>query len=129
MAGPKIPIPEFDNTTHGYKEFRKRVLLYKARMRLEGKEDQVGLSVLGSLTGVSWDACEHYADDIEALSQKDAIDKILQVLDARFLQEKDLELPDAFEEYFFKGNRNPRKRCLITFSEYVCAPEKMRSSR
>ena len=37
-----------------YREFRKRCLLHRTRMKLEGKEAHCALSILGHLTGVAW---------------------------------------------------------------------------
>ena len=114
MSG-KLEVPTFNNRLEDYKEFRKRCLLYKARMKLEGKIKQVGLAVLGQLTGIAWTACEQLADDPEALETDTALDEILVILDRRFQYEKITDLPEAFEEYFYKGNRKPRE----TMFEYI----------
>jgi hypothetical protein len=49
----RIDVPNFDNTTTGYTEFRKRAMLFKARMKLEKKQSQSALLLLGSLTGIA----------------------------------------------------------------------------
>lgn len=108
MSG-KLDIPVFNNQASQYREFRKRCLIYEARMRLEGKEKQVGLSILGQLTGLSWTSCEVLADDPSQLESSDALKKILSILDGRFQYDKSTELPDTFEEYFYRGNRKPRE--------------------
>ena len=115
MSTPKVDIPIFDNQLDHYKEFRKRCLLYKARMKLDGKVKQVGLAILGTLTGLSWTACESLADAPDKLEDEDALDKILAILDKRFKYEKVTELPEVFEDYFYKGNRRPKE----TMFEYI----------
>ena len=53
----RIEVPTFDNTVAGFKEFKKRCNLYRARMKIEQREKQVALAILGQLTGLAWQAC------------------------------------------------------------------------
>jgi hypothetical protein len=115
MSSGKVEVPTFNNRLEDYKEFRKRCLLYKSRMKLEGKIKQVGLAILGHLTRIAWTACERLADNPDGLEDETALDEILLILDARFQYEKITDLPDTFEEYFYKGNRKPRE----TMFEYI----------
>ena len=96
-SGGKIDVPSFDNTISGYKEFSKRCMLYKARMKLEGKEKQVTLAILGQLTGIAWTACETLADEPDKLETEEAYKALIDILDKRFGQDKATELPDVFE--------------------------------
>ena len=108
-------IPTFDNKPENYAEFRTRCMLYRSRMRLDKKEDQVALMILGQLTGVSWQACEHLAEQPDLLETTDAFDKLMALLDKRFKKQPITELPDAFEDYFYKGQRKPRE----TLFDYI----------
>ena len=73
------------------------------------------LAIVGSLTGLAWTAVEELVDEPEELEKPEALQKVLALLDARFALEKSTELPDAFEEYFYRGNRKPRE----TLFDYV----------
>ena len=97
-------IPTFDNTVSSYLEFRKRAMLFQARMRLEGRDKvkQTALLLLGQLTGIAWETCESLADDPAALEAEEAFDKLIALLDSRFRHDRSTELPDAFEEYFYR---------------------------
>ncbi len=55
--GYRIDIPTFDNTIGGYQKFRNRAMLFRDRMKLEKKQSQATLLLLGSLTGIAWDTC------------------------------------------------------------------------
>ena len=111
----RIEVPTFDNTVAGFKEFKKRCNLYRARMKIEQREKQVALAILGQLTGLAWQACEELADKPEELDQDGAFEKLMRLLEARFAQEKLVELPDAFEDYFYKGNRRHKE----TLFDYI----------
>ena len=51
-------LPEFSGTTDGYKEYRKKVELYAARMRGLERETTVGLDLMQGLKGRAWEAVE-----------------------------------------------------------------------
>ena len=87
-------------------------------MKLEKKGDQIALALMGNLTGLAWSACEELADKPDELEGERAFDKLIALLDKRFLHEKATELPDAFEEYFFKSNRKP-KETLFDFIQRI----------
>ena len=42
-------VPEFNGTTDGYKEYRKKVELFAARMRTKEAENTVGLDLMQGL--------------------------------------------------------------------------------
>ena len=84
-------------------------MLYKARMKLEDRSSQVALAVVGNLTGLAWTVVEGLVDSPADLEKETAIDEVLKLLDARFALEKNTELPDALEEYFYKSNRKPKE--------------------
>ena len=84
-------------------------------MRVEKKEDQVALTIIGQLQGAAWQACEHLADDPDQLENPSAFDSLMEILDKRFRRQKITELPDVFEDYFFRGQRKPRE----TLFDYI----------
>ena len=51
-------IPLFDGTLSGYKEWRKRVLIYHKKMCLSKRQGEAILNLLGSLSGTAWRLCE-----------------------------------------------------------------------
>jgi hypothetical protein len=105
----RIDVPNFDNTTTGYTEFRKRAMLFKARLKLEKKENQAAIMLVGSLSGIAWDTCESLAEDTSKLEDDKAFDLLIDLLDSRFRHDKSTELPEAFEEYFFTANRKHKE--------------------
>ena len=113
-----VAVPTFDSNPSNYKEYRKRCLIFKGRMKLEKKGDQVALALLGNLTGLAWSACEELADSPDALEKEGAFEKLISLLDQRFMHEKATELPDAFEEYFSSpiGSRRKRSSTLSNVS-------------
>ena len=111
----RVHVPVFDNTIAGYDELRKRARLFQARMKLEGKPKQSALLLLGSLTGIAWDTCESLSDDPKALEEEKAFDVLMDMLDKRFKHDKSTELPEAFEEYFYKANRKNKE----TLFDYI----------
>ena len=79
-------------------------------MKLDQKGKLVALNLLGKLTGQAWDACEELVDKLSSLEdEKTAFDTLMAALDKRFELSKFTKLPEAFEEYFYKGNRKPKE--------------------
>ena len=75
-------IPRFDNTTSGYKEWRKRIPLHARRMAIRKRESEIGISVLSTLTGASWRQCEDLG--VKDLETADGFGCILGRLDAQW---------------------------------------------
>ena len=121
MSMFRAEAPTFDNTVEGYKTFKRKCAIYRARMKIEKKEMQVALSILGNLTGIAWATCEKLADNPDNLETADAYNNLMKLLDERFEYTKITQLPDAFEEYFFKANRKPREQ----LSEYILRQVKL----
>ena len=44
-AHGRVDVPVFDNQIGSYREFKRRVKLYNARMRIEGKQSQVAFGL------------------------------------------------------------------------------------
>ena len=95
----RIEVPTFNNTISGYKEFKKRCTLYRARMKLDGKEKQVTLSIIGQLTGAAWETCESMIDKPDELEKEKAYDDLMKLLDSRFSQEGEHEEKGDGDEY------------------------------
>ena len=90
-------------------------MLFKARMKKEGKEKQSVFMLLGQLTGLAWEACDSLAEDSDELQETDAFDELIFILDSRLKHDKSTELPDAFEDYFYRSSRKPTE----TFFDYI----------
>ena len=93
-------IPRFDNTTSGYKEWRKRIQLYARRLAIQKRESEMGISVLSTLTGASWRQSEDL--EVKDLEIADGSGRILDRLDAQWQYDAKIEMPEAFEKYFYK---------------------------
>ena len=108
-------LPKFENTTASYKEWRKRIALYGRRMKQQNRSTEVGLNVLSTLTGASWRQCEDLSLDL--LAKENGLDVILQRLDKQWQYDEKVEMPEAFEKYFFKMNRQPGQTLLVYCTE------------
>ena len=100
-ASDKFFVPRLDNTTVGYKEWRKRIQLYAHRQKLQGREKETALNVLSILEGASWRQCEDL--EISKLAKEEGILAILRRLDAQWQYDEKVEMPEAFEQFFFDG--------------------------
>ena len=109
-------IPRFDNTMTGYREWRKRILLFARRQAIQGRANETGLSVLSILEGASWRQCEDL--DLDALEKDDGLKSILQRLDAQWQYDDRVEMPDAFEKYFYKTQRRVGQSLLEFCTEH-----------
>ena len=108
-------IPKFENTTASYKEWRKRITLYGRRMKQQNRSTEVGLNVLSTLTGASWRQCEDLSLDL--LEKENGLDVILTRLDKQWQYDEKVEMPETFEKYFFKMNRQPGQTLLAYCTE------------
>ena len=106
----KFYIPRFDNTTAGYKEWRKRVQLYAHRQKLQGREKETALNILSVLEGASWRQCEDL--EISDLEKEDGLSLLLKRLDAQWQYDEKVEMPEAFDRFFFKVMRKPGQSLL-----------------
>ena len=91
-------IPLFDGTLSGYREWRKRILIYYKKMCLSKRQGEAILNLLGSLSGTAWKLCEDF--DIEQAENDKALDHILTRLDSAFRYDSKVELPADFSAYF-----------------------------
>ena len=110
-----IDVPIFNGAITRYKEFKKRCILCRARMKLDGKEKQVALSSIGQLTGAAWETCESLIDKPDELEKHKAFADLTVLVGKRFSQGKRTELPDVFEQFVYKFGRKLRE----TLFDYV----------
>ena len=82
----------------GYREWRKRILIYYKKMCLSKRQGEAILNLLGSLSGTAWKLCEDF--DIEQAENDKALDHILTRLDSTFRYDSKVELPADFSAYF-----------------------------
>ena len=91
-------IPLFDGTLSGYREWRKRILIYYKKMCLSKRQGEAILNLLGSLSGTAWKLCEDF--DIEQAENDKALEHILTRLDSAFRYDSKVELSADFSAYF-----------------------------
>ena len=108
----KMFVPRFDNTTTGYSEWRKRVQLYARRQEIQGRQKETALNVLAVLEGASWRQCEDI--DLKDLEREDGLQTLLKRLDAQWQYDSRVEMPEAFEKFFFRLHRR-HNRSLLEF--------------
>jgi len=82
------------------KEWRKRIQLYARRLAIQKRASEMGISVLSTLTGASWRQSEDL--EVKDLEIADGLGRILDRLDAQWQYDAKIEMPEAFEKYFYK---------------------------
>ena len=108
--GFRSHVPEFNGTTDGYKEYRKKVELYAALIRTKEAENTVGLDLMQGLRGRAWDAVEDI--EISDLEKDKGWELVLKRLDATCKYDARTEMPTEFENFFMKLGRKPRETLL-----------------
>ena len=122
MAGGTIEtmkdtyIPVFNNRVSDYKEWRQRIMLYKKKLALQGKEKEATLNLLTSLHGTAWKQVEHLVES--ATEASDGFEKVLAVLDSAFKYDNHVEMPRALEKYFYQLMRKGDQTLLSYCSEH-----------
>ena len=98
-------IPIFDGQPSSYREYRMRVNLYLKKMALSNKKAEATINLLTSLAGPVWKQVEHLADT--APDQDDGFETILKELDRVYQYDARVEMPKAFEKFFYGLSRPP----------------------
>ena len=98
-------IPIFDGQPASYREYRKRVNLYYKKMSLNSKKTEATINLLTSLAGPVWKQVEHLAET--APDQENGFETILQELDRVYQYDARVEMPKAFEKFFYGMTRTP----------------------
>lgn len=109
-------IPLFSGQLHDYREYRKRLKLYMAKMKLLKREAEGILNVVGSMTGTAWKLLESF--DVSEAEQAGALDKILKILDKAFEYDNRVTLPNDFDKYFALFHRRPGQTMLQYVTEH-----------
>lgn len=109
-------IPLFNNRIADYKERRLRIGLYHRKMALQNKKKEATINLLTSLNGLAWRQIEHAADKLA--DEEDGFSKVLQMLDACFKYNEKVEMPRAFEKFFFSLHRRPDQTLLSYTTEH-----------
>ena len=109
-------IPTFDGTTTGYREWRKRIVIYAKKMELSKRTQEAVLNLLGSLQGTAWRIVEDF--DRNKVNDPEAFENILKQLDAAFQYENEVEMPADFTAYFDSAGRRPGQSLLQFVTEH-----------
>ena len=122
MAGGTIEtmkdtfIPVFNNKVADYREWRQRIVLYKKKLAIQGKEKEATLNLLTSLHGTAWKQVEHI---VEAVSESsEGFDRVLKALDVAFQYDSRAEMPRALEKFFYQLSRKSEQTLLSYCAEH-----------
>ena len=110
-------IPVFTNRPQDYREWRQRINLYRRKLELQNKSKEAVLNVLTSLHGVAWRQLEPKVETILA-KEDGGFDLVLAELDATFRYNEDVEMPRAFERFFYGLNRKPDQTLLAYVADH-----------
>ena len=91
-------VPLFSGAPSDYREWRKRITVYMAKMKLLKREAEGVLNLISSLTGTAWKLVETFP--LEDVEKSDAFSKILKQLDKAFEYDSRVQLPGDFDKYF-----------------------------
>ena len=119
-------VPVFSNLQKDYREYRKRAELYKKKMELAGRQQEVVFNLVTLMTGRAWDL----VDDMEMadLQKEDALDKVFARLDSAFKPDLMTELPDDFEAFFVKLQRKAGQTLQEYQTEFGRVERRLRAS-
>ena len=109
-------IPLFNNRIADYREWRLRIGLYHRKMVLQNKKKEATINLLTSLSGLAWRQVEHAADKLA--DEDEGFEKVLRMLDACFKYNEKVEMPRAFEKFFFSLQRRPDQTLLSYTTEH-----------
>ena len=91
-------------------------MLYARKLQLQGRQNETALNVLATLDGVSWTQCEDL--ELSELEKAGGLDMLLARLDAQWSYDSRVEMPQAFENFFFKLRRKPQQTLLEYSAEF-----------
>ena len=109
-------VPRFDNQTSSYREWRKRVMLYSRKLQLQGRTNEVAINILSALEGASWTQCEDL--DLSELEKEGGLEILLRRLDSQWSYDSRIEMPSAFDAFFFKLRRKNQESLLEYTTEF-----------
>ena len=108
-------IPIFSNRPEDYREWRTRIVLYKKKLDIQKKSKEACINLMTSLTGTAWRQIEHMVD--RAAEDEQGFETILKELDKTFKYDDQVEMPRAFERFFYGTSRRDGQTLL----NYVAA--------
>ena len=85
-------------------------------MVIQNKKKEATINLLTSLSGLAWRQVEHAADKLA--DDEDGFNKVLQMLDACFKYNEKVEMPRAFEKFFFHLQRRPDQTLLAYTTDH-----------
>ena len=85
-------------------------------MEIQKKEKEACINLMTSLTGIAWRQIEHLVD--KASEDKDGFDLILRQLDQTFNYDDQVEMPRAFEKFFYGTSRREGQMLLNYVAEH-----------
>ena len=91
-------------------------MLYKRKLELQKKDKEACINLMTSLTGVAWRQIEHLVE--KASEDKDGFDLILRQLDQTFKYDDQVEMPKAFEKFFYGTSRREGQTLLNYVAEH-----------
>ena len=110
-------IPVFTNRPADYREWRQRIQLYRRKLELQNKNKEAVLNVLTSLHGVARRQIETKVDVILA-KEEGAFDMLITELDSLFRYNEDVEMPRAFEKFFYGMSRRPDQTLMAYVADH-----------
>ena len=116
-------VPTFNNVQKDYREFRKRAEIYKKKMDLGNRGNEVVYNLVTMLTGKAWDLVEGMT--MEQMSVAGAYDEVFKRLDSGFRYDPLTELPDDFEQFFIKLQHRNNQTLQDYMTEFTRAERRL----
>ena len=88
-------IPLFDGQPQSYQEWRKPIIIYHMKMRIQKRSAESILNIIGSLQGTAWRLVENY--DLSKIDGDTAFEDLMKTLDKAFQYDARVRLPQDFE--------------------------------
>ena len=85
-------------------------------MTLQNKKKEATINLLTSLSGLAWRQIEHAADKLA--DEDEGFSRVLQMLDACFKYNEKVEMPRAFEKFFYSLHRRADQTLLSYTTEH-----------
>ena len=85
-------------------------------MVLQNKKKEATINLLTSLSGLAWRQIEHAADKLA--DEEEGFSRVLQMLDACFKYNEKVEMPRAFEKFFYSLHRRADQTLLSYTTEH-----------
>ena len=110
-------IPVFMGQPADYREWRRRIALYYAKMALSNRRGEAVINLVSTLTGAAWRLMEDFR--VTTAGKEGTFEQILKVLDQHFEYDSRLQLPADFDAYF--GLSRKSGQSLMEFVNLWCS--------